>query len=48
MDKTILTITLNPSVDKSSSVENIIPEKNYVVIPLNMRQEEVESMYPEH
>jgi len=27
MDKTILTITLNPSVDKSSSVENIIPEK---------------------
>jgi len=27
MDKTILTITLNPSVDKSSSVENISPEK---------------------
>jgi 6-phosphofructokinase 2 len=27
MDKTILTITLNPSVDKSSSVQNIIPEK---------------------
>lgn len=27
MDKTILTITLNPSVDKSSSVENIISEK---------------------
>jgi len=27
MDKTILTITLNPAVDKSSSVQNIIPEK---------------------
>ncbi|TXF79012.1 1-phosphofructokinase family hexose kinase [Chryseobacterium sp.] len=27
MRKTVLTITLNPSVDKSSSVENIIPEK---------------------
>jgi len=27
MDKTILTITLNPSVDKSSSVQNIVPEK---------------------
>ncbi|EJL70582.1 1-phosphofructokinase family hexose kinase [Chryseobacterium populi] len=27
MDKTILTITLNPSVDKSSSVLSIIPEK---------------------
>lgn len=27
MKKTILTITLNPSVDKSSSVQNIIPEK---------------------
>lgn len=27
MKKSVLTITLNPSVDKSSSVENIIPEK---------------------
>ncbi|KPE53210.1 1-phosphofructokinase family hexose kinase [Chryseobacterium indologenes] len=27
MDKTILTITLNPAVDKSSSVQSIIPEK---------------------
>ncbi|UCA61780.1 hypothetical protein KB553_09675 [Chryseobacterium rhizoplanae] len=27
MKKSILTITLNPSVDKSSSVQNIIPEK---------------------
>ncbi|MEI3789340.1 MULTISPECIES: 1-phosphofructokinase family hexose kinase [unclassified Chryseobacterium] len=27
MDKTILTITLNPAVDKSSIVQNIIPEK---------------------
>ncbi|PTT31781.1 phosphofructokinase [Chryseobacterium sp. HMWF028] len=27
MDKTILTITLNPSVDKSSSVQNIVPDK---------------------
>lgn len=27
MDKTILTITLNPAVDKSSSVQSIIPER---------------------
>jgi len=27
MKKTVLTITLNPSVDKSSSVQNIVPEK---------------------
>ncbi|PRB06247.1 phosphofructokinase [Chryseobacterium sp. MYb7] len=27
MDKTILTITLNPSVDKSSSVQSVVPEK---------------------
>lgn len=47
MDKTILTITLNPAVDKSSSVQNIIPEKNYVVILLNMNREEEELMYPE-
>ncbi|WP_418360099.1 1-phosphofructokinase family hexose kinase [Sphingobacterium detergens] len=27
MKKTVLTITLNPSVDKSTSVQNIVPEK---------------------
>ena len=27
MEKSILTITLNPSVDKSTSVQNIVPEK---------------------
>lgn len=30
-----MTITINPSVDKSSSVKGIVPEKNYVVISQN-------------
>gem|GEM_PF-4992997 len=44
--KTIMTITMNPTIDKSSRVQNVVAEKKLSCTPPVLNREAAGSMYP--